>query len=54
MEIQASEPHLCAWEDHEENPPGRYVKAQVKLGDLRQLIQLHQRHTVCDQSDGLL
>jgi len=24
-EIEASEPHLCAWEDHETDPPGSYV-----------------------------
>ena len=25
--VQASEPHVCSWEDHEEDPPGSYVEA---------------------------
>jgi len=31
-ELQTSEPHLCAWEDHGTDTPGRYVKAYARLG----------------------
>lgn len=26
-EQQAGEPHLCVWEGHRTDPPGRYLKA---------------------------
>lgn len=28
--LQDSEPHLCAWEDHGADPPGRHVKAYTR------------------------
>ena len=31
-ELQSSEPYLCAWEDHGIDPPGRDVKAHVRVG----------------------
>ena len=29
-ELQASEPHLCAWEDHGADPPRSYAKAHTR------------------------
>ncbi len=29
-ELQAGEPHLCAWEDHGADPPRSYVKAHMR------------------------
>jgi len=31
-ELQASEPHLCVWEDHERDPSGNCIKAHSKWG----------------------
>ena len=42
-ELQASEPHLSAWEDHGRDPPGRYVTAhECWACDLRQPAWLYQ------------
>jgi len=42
-ELQASEPHFCAWEYHGEDPPGRHVKACVRWGsDVKLTAWLHQ------------
>ena len=46
---------VCAWEDHEIDPPGRYVKAhEGQAGDLRQPTWLHQGKVMPDQYGGLL
>ena len=29
-ELQASHPHLCAWEGHKADPPRSYVKAHTR------------------------
>jgi len=37
------EPHLCAWEDHRTDSPGRHVKAHAGQGsDQRQPVWIHQ------------
>lgn len=46
QELQANELHLCAWEDHKTEPPGR--------DDLGQSGWLHQGQIRPDQSGGFL
>jgi len=42
-QLQAGEPHLCAWEDPGADPPGSRVKAhEGGTGDLRQPVWLRQ------------
>jgi len=54
-ELQADEPHLCAWADDGADPLERYTKAHARQrGDLRQPAQLHQGQTVPDKSCGFL
>ena len=54
-ELQASEPHLCTWEDHGADPSGYHVKAHTRQrGDLRQSAWLHQGQILPDQPGGLL
>ena len=54
-ELHNDEPHLCAWEDHGTNPPGRHVKAhEGQTGDLSQSAQLNKGKVMPDQSGHLL
>lgn len=54
MELKANEPHVCAWEDHRANLPGRDVKTYARCGgDLRQPTWVHQGQIVPDQFNGL-
>lgn len=55
QELQASELHLCAWEDHRTEPPGRDAKAHVRRGDdLGQAGWLHKGHIRPEQYGGFL
>lgn len=47
--LQATEPHLCVWEDHEKDPPGIHVKEHARyISDLRQPTWFHQGQIVPD------
>ena len=47
--------HLCAWADHETEPPTGYVKAHGgQGGDIRQPVWLHEGQVLPDQPSGIV